>query len=184
MRQWDSCDTVRGMSTRLLTIDEAIQALGMSRSTLWRRLQRGDLPSVRRGGRRLVRVTTARRSPRGMATSDIPPFTESHPIFRLIGVGAAVANYPAPATNTRSWTHEHKAGILWDPSAILAAGCRRRADHERAVATDNSIKLRWQDPQSSVFATAPGRSKLADFRSGDWHTAKALHSRYRLRVYA
>jgi len=44
------------MSTGLLTIDEAIRALGISRSTLWRRLRRGELPSVSRGGRRLVRL--------------------------------------------------------------------------------------------------------------------------------
>jgi len=84
----------KGMSTHLLTIDEAIQALGISRSTLWRRLQRGDLPSVRRGGRRLVRVTTARRAARRKATSDIPPFTESHPIFRLMGAGRSGGQLP------------------------------------------------------------------------------------------
>jgi excisionase family DNA binding protein len=82
------------MSTNLLTIEEATQALGVSRSTLWRRLQRGDLPSVRRGGRRLVRVTTLRKAVRGKATGDIPPFTENHPIFRLMGAGRSGGQSP------------------------------------------------------------------------------------------
>jgi excisionase family DNA binding protein len=85
------------MSAHLLTIDEAIRALGISRSTLWRRLQRGELPSVRRGGRRLVRVTTARRAARGKAVSEIPSFTESHPIFRLMGAGRSGGKLPGAA---------------------------------------------------------------------------------------
>jgi len=82
------------MPTNLLTIDEAVQALGISRSTLWRRLQRGDLPSIRRGGRRLVRLTMPRKAARGKAASDIPPLTESHPIFRLIGAGRSGGHSP------------------------------------------------------------------------------------------
>jgi len=75
------------VAANLITIDEAMRALGVSRSTLWRRLQRGELPSVRRGGRRLVRLTPVRKAARQRATAEIPPFTESHPIFRLIGAG-------------------------------------------------------------------------------------------------
>lgn len=82
------------MPTNLLTIDEAIRALGISRSTLWRWLQRGDLASVRRGGRRLVRLTKTRKAARGKATGDIPPFTESHPIFRLMGAGRSGGKSP------------------------------------------------------------------------------------------
>jgi excisionase family DNA binding protein len=82
------------MATSLLTIDEAIHALGISRSTLWRRLQRGDLPSLRRGGRRLVRLTTTRKSAGGKGKSDMPPFTESHPIFRLMGAGRSGGKSP------------------------------------------------------------------------------------------
>jgi len=80
------------MPTHLLTIDEAIRALGVSRSTVWRRLQRGDLPSVRRGGRRLVRLTP--KAARGRATAEIQPFTESHPIFRLVGAGRSGGRPP------------------------------------------------------------------------------------------
>lgn len=82
------------MSANLLTIEEAIHALGVSRSTVWRWLQRGDLPSVRRGGRRLVRLTTTRKAARGKSQGDLPPFTESHPMFRLIGAGRGGGQSP------------------------------------------------------------------------------------------
>jgi len=82
------------MATNLLTIEEASLALGISRSTLWRRLQRGDLRSLKRGGRRLVRLTMNRKSARGTAKADIPLFTESHPIFRLVGAGRSGGQLP------------------------------------------------------------------------------------------
>ncbi len=82
------------MLANLLTIEEAIRALGVSRSTLWRRLQRGELPSVRRGGRRLVRLTATRKAGVGKATAEVRPFTDSHPIFRLIGAGRSGGRPP------------------------------------------------------------------------------------------
>ena len=82
------------MPTNLLTINEAIRALGVSRSTLWRRIQRGELPSVRRGGRRLVRVTAIRKAVCDEADYALPPFTEGHPIFRLIGAGRSGGHAP------------------------------------------------------------------------------------------
>ncbi len=82
------------MAENLLTISEAIQALGVSRSTLWRRLRSGDLPSITRGGRRLVRLTMIRKASRGKLTGEIPPFTESHPIFRLMGAGRGGGKSP------------------------------------------------------------------------------------------
>ena len=75
------------MAEKLLTISETMQALGVSRSTLWRRLRSGEIPSITRGGRRLVRLATTRKAARGKVMRDIPPFTERHPIFRLIGAG-------------------------------------------------------------------------------------------------
>jgi excisionase family DNA binding protein len=71
---------------RLLTVEEAGRRLGVSRSTIWRRIQRGELKTVTRGGRRLV------HAPRGgvsttAARRGIPPFTDDHPIFRLAGAG-------------------------------------------------------------------------------------------------
>ena len=82
------------MATDLLTINEALRALGVSRSTLWRRLQRGDLPSIRRGGRRLVRVSMSRKTVSKKHTHDIAPFTENHPMFRLVGAGRSGGQQP------------------------------------------------------------------------------------------
>lgn len=82
------------MPGNLLTIDEAILALGVSRSTLWRQLRRGEIPSVSRGGRRLVRLPLRRKTVRGKTSGDIPGFTESHPIFRLIGAGRGGGQLP------------------------------------------------------------------------------------------
>jgi excisionase family DNA binding protein len=82
------------MPADLLTIDEACRALGVSRSTLWRRLQGGELQTVKRGGRRLVRLTAIRKAARGKAGAEIRPFTESHPMFRLIGAGRSGGHAP------------------------------------------------------------------------------------------
>ena len=82
------------MAKNLLTIEEAIRALGISRSTLWRRLLRGEIPSISRGGRRLVHVTAGQKAARVKTTNDIPPFTESHPIFRLVGAGRSGGQRP------------------------------------------------------------------------------------------
>jgi excisionase family DNA binding protein len=82
------------MPTNLLTIDEATRELGISRSTLWRRLRGGELPSVRRGGRRLVRLTKTRTTIRAKTISQIQPFTENHPMFRLIGAGRSGGQSP------------------------------------------------------------------------------------------
>ena len=70
-----------------LSVDEAGKALGVSVSTVWRMLRRGTLPSLRRGGRRLIparSLVAARPSPRG---EEIPPLGKDHPIFRLVGAG-------------------------------------------------------------------------------------------------
>ena len=78
-----------------MTVDEAGRALGVSRSTVWRLIQRGALPSVRRGGRRLVPADAARRRPRrSAAPASIPPLTEDHPIFRLVGAGRGGGKAP------------------------------------------------------------------------------------------
>ncbi len=75
------------MAAHLMTIDQATQALGISRSTLWRRLRSGDIQSVRRGGSRLVQLPAGPKASRVNVKGGIPPFTEDHPIFRLVGAG-------------------------------------------------------------------------------------------------
>jgi excisionase family DNA binding protein len=71
----------------LVTVEEAGRALGVSRSTIWRLIQRGELASVRKGGRRLVPVAAVRTRARRRAARGIPAFTHDHPIFRLVGAG-------------------------------------------------------------------------------------------------
>jgi excisionase family DNA binding protein len=78
----------------MLTVEEAGRALGLSRSTVWRRIQRGELPSVRRGGRRLVPAEAVRRHPAGSRGAALPAFSLDHPIFRLVGAGRGAGSRP------------------------------------------------------------------------------------------
>ena len=78
----------------MVTVDEAVRALGVSRSTVWRLIQRGDLPSVRRGGRRLVPATAIQTRARRQRTTLVPPLTHDHPIFRLVGAGRGAGAAP------------------------------------------------------------------------------------------
>jgi excisionase family DNA binding protein len=65
----------------MVSVDEAGRLLGVSRATAWRMVRRGDLPSVRRGRRRLVPSRAVTRA----QMRRIPPFTLDNPIFRLAG---------------------------------------------------------------------------------------------------
>jgi excisionase family DNA binding protein len=78
----------------LITVEAAGRALGVSRSTVWRLIQRGELPSIRRGGRRLVPADATRRRTRRPRSADIPALTNEHPIFRLVGAGRGGGNAP------------------------------------------------------------------------------------------
>jgi excisionase family DNA binding protein len=78
----------------MVTVEEAGRTLGVSRSTVWRLIQRGDLPSIRRGGRRLVPASAVRTRTRGRRTESIPPFLDDHPIFRLVGAGRGGGRRP------------------------------------------------------------------------------------------
>ena len=80
---------------KLLTVDEAGHVLGVSRSTVWRLIQRGELPSVRRAGRRLVpAIALRKRTPRRRHAADIPALSDNHPIFRLVGAGRGGGKAP------------------------------------------------------------------------------------------
>ncbi|MBI4476316.1 MAG: helix-turn-helix domain-containing protein [Acidobacteria bacterium] len=78
--------STRVMAVEMLTIEDAGRALGVSRATVWRLIQRRELPSVRRGGRRLIPATALRTRARRRPTR-IPPLSHDHPIFRLVGAG-------------------------------------------------------------------------------------------------
>jgi excisionase family DNA binding protein len=82
------------VSQSLITVEAAGRALGVSRSTVWRLIQRGELPSVRRGGRRLVPADATRRRARRRRAADVPALTDDHPIFRLVGAGRGGGNAP------------------------------------------------------------------------------------------
>jgi excisionase family DNA binding protein len=82
------------MAAELITIEEAGRVLGVSRSTVWRLIRRGDLPSVRRGGRRLVSSTAIQTHARRTRAARIAPFSSDHPIFRLVGAGRGGGRKP------------------------------------------------------------------------------------------
>jgi excisionase family DNA binding protein len=82
------------MAAAMITVDEAGRTLGVSRSTVWRLIQRGDLPSVRRGGRRLVPASAVETRTRRRGAKGIPPFSHDHPMFRLVGGGRGGGRAP------------------------------------------------------------------------------------------
>lgn len=82
------------MAIEMVTVEEAGRALGVSRSTVWRLIQRGDLASVRRGGRRLVPTTALGTHSRRKQKARIPPFRHDHPMFRLVGAGRGGGSAP------------------------------------------------------------------------------------------
>jgi excisionase family DNA binding protein len=77
-----------------LTVEEAGRVLGISVSTVWRRIRSGDVQSVRRGGRRLISSRTLHRGLGRRGASDVPPFDEKHPIFRLVGAARSGGRAP------------------------------------------------------------------------------------------
>jgi excisionase family DNA binding protein len=82
------------MAQPLMTVEQAGRALGVSRSTVWRLIQRGELPSVRRAGRRLVPAAALQKRTTHGRAGDIPAFTDDHPMFRLIGAGRGGGTAP------------------------------------------------------------------------------------------
>lgn len=73
------------MPQKLLSVEEAGRALGVSRSTVWRMIKRGQLPSVRHHGRRQIPSSATRREREISRLEDLPPFTRDNPFFKLMG---------------------------------------------------------------------------------------------------
>ncbi len=82
------------MLGEMITVEQAGRTLGLSRSTVWRLIQRGDLPSIRRGGRRLIPARAVQARMRRRRTAGIPPFSHDHPMFRLVGAGRGGGRMP------------------------------------------------------------------------------------------
>lgn len=71
----------------LFSIAAAGRELGVSISTIWRMVRRGELPTVRLAGRRLVPREGLRSARSSRETSSVPRLTVDHPIFGLVGAG-------------------------------------------------------------------------------------------------
>ncbi len=74
------------------TVEEASHLLGVSLSTIWRRIRSGELASVRRRGRRWVLRSALARPAR--ARREVASLTPDHPIFRLVGAGRGGGSKP------------------------------------------------------------------------------------------
>ncbi len=83
------------LENELLTVEEAGRVLGISVSTVWRRIRSGEVQSVRRGGRRLISSGTLHRRRGARGASDVPPFDEQHPISRLMGTARSGGGTPS-----------------------------------------------------------------------------------------
>jgi excisionase family DNA binding protein len=77
-----------------ISIAEAGRNLGVSPSTIWRMIRRGDLPSVRHRGRRLVLKHALKAPSSRVRGREVSPFTRDHPIFRLVGAGHGGGHAP------------------------------------------------------------------------------------------
>jgi len=77
-----------------MSVEQAGRVLGVSRSTVWRLIQRGELPSVRRAGRRLVPANAIGTRTGRRRIDRIPAFSHDHPIFRLVGAGRGGGRTP------------------------------------------------------------------------------------------
>lgn len=82
------------MGAQLVSVEAAGRVLGVSRSTIWRMIQRGSLPSVRQRGRRLVRASALKNRQPSRASQQLQAMTLDHPIFRLVGAGRGGGQRP------------------------------------------------------------------------------------------
>ena len=77
-----------------VSVANAGHLLGVSRSTIWRMIRRGDLASIRQGGRRLVPADALYSGSIRTRRDSVPPLGKDHPIFRLVGAGRSGGNRP------------------------------------------------------------------------------------------
>ena len=84
----------------LLTPQAYARAAGISLSTVWRRLRNKELPSIKRGGKRLIPAHALARPAEGR------PVDESHPMWKLIGAGKSGGAGPGSADKHRYLAEE------------------------------------------------------------------------------
>jgi len=84
----------RDRDNPLVDIGTACSELGISRSTVFRLIRLGAIPSIRKGGRRLIRKQALLVGRTRLATHGVPPLTPDHPIFRLVGAGRGGGKTP------------------------------------------------------------------------------------------
>jgi excisionase family DNA binding protein len=78
----------------MLTVEETARRLGVSVSTVWRMIRRGDLTSTRSRGRRLVAEDcVARRKPKVPDTGKAR-LHPGHAILRFAGIGRSGGRGP------------------------------------------------------------------------------------------
>jgi excisionase family DNA binding protein len=81
-------------AARRFSVQQAGRALGVSTATVWRMIRRGELPTVRDRGRRLVLAEGLTRRARRRRREELPPLSRDHPIFRLVGAGRGGGRAP------------------------------------------------------------------------------------------
>ncbi len=78
----------------LLSVAEAGLTLGVSESTVWRMIRRGELTSLRQAGRRWVPRDALESRVLAKPSDTVAPLHEDHPIFRLVGAGKSGGHGP------------------------------------------------------------------------------------------
>jgi excisionase family DNA binding protein len=73
-----------GRPRKLLTVEQTSKALGVSISTVWRRIRKGEIPTVRVGARRWVPKRSVQTRTKRIEAK-LPLFTRDHPIFSMVG---------------------------------------------------------------------------------------------------
>ena len=81
-------------AVEMVDVAEAGRRLGVSISTVWRMIRRGELPSIRKGGRRLVPRDSLATATKARQAEEVPPLDKNHPIFRLVGGGRSGGKLP------------------------------------------------------------------------------------------
>src|SRR5688572_29522256 len=69
----------------MVSVPESALRLGVSVATVWRRLRRGALTSVKRGGRRLIPADELHTWAADKDDEKIRPMSPDHPMMRLMG---------------------------------------------------------------------------------------------------